>query len=121
MKGLCVRIARQLNRELGRGGRVFADRYHARALSTTRELSACLRYVLLNRSTHRNEHLAGRAEVYGVDSCSSSAYFDGWVAGEVRCAPQSPGPGDPVLPATTWLLKTGWRHYGPIDPFRRSR
>ena len=119
MKGLCVRIARQLNRELGRQGRVFADRYHARALSTPREVYSCLRYVLLNRK-HRNEQLAGRAEEYGVDECSSSAYFDGWAAGAVRCAPRLPGEGDPVLPATTWLLKTGWRRYGPIDPFRRG-
>src|SRR5262245_4211498 len=38
MQGLGVRIARGLNRELGRRGRVLADRYHARALETPREV-----------------------------------------------------------------------------------
>ena len=37
-RGLCVRIARHLNAELGRAGKVFAERYHARALSTPREV-----------------------------------------------------------------------------------
>jgi len=54
-----------------------------------------------------------------VDGCSSSAYFDGWAPGAVLSAPKSPRHDGPVLPATTWLLTTGWRRYGPIDPFRR--
>jgi REP element-mobilizing transposase RayT len=34
MQGLCIRIARGLNRLWGRKGKVFADRYHARVLAT---------------------------------------------------------------------------------------
>ena len=37
LQGLCVRIARRLNKWWGRCGAVFADRYHARILRTPRE------------------------------------------------------------------------------------
>src|SRR5204863_9277085 len=48
MKGLCVRIARALNRLWGRVGSVFNDRYHAHALKTPREVRNALNYVLHN-------------------------------------------------------------------------
>ena len=38
VQGLSIRIARGINRAIGRAGRVFADRYHARALGTPREV-----------------------------------------------------------------------------------
>jgi hypothetical protein len=38
MQGLVIRMARQLNKALGRTGRVSADRYFARALKTPREV-----------------------------------------------------------------------------------
>jgi len=38
VQGLSIRIARAVNRQLGRTGRLFADRYHARALKTPREV-----------------------------------------------------------------------------------
>ena len=37
MQGLSIRVAKAVNRRLGRRGAVFADRYHARALKTPRE------------------------------------------------------------------------------------
>ena len=43
MQGLSVRLARAVNRTLGRRGRVFADRYHARALKTPRATHFALR------------------------------------------------------------------------------
>jgi putative transposase len=52
MQGLTIRVAKVVNRRLGRSGRVFADRYHARALTTPREARWALRYVLSNARKH---------------------------------------------------------------------
>jgi len=52
MKGLCVRIARRLNRATGRKGTVFADRYHAHILRTPREVRNAVRYVMENSRIH---------------------------------------------------------------------
>jgi hypothetical protein len=41
-QGLCVRIARALNRAFERVGRFFSDRYEARALSTPAEVARAL-------------------------------------------------------------------------------
>ena len=48
MQGLAVRLARGLNRSLGRRGKVFADRYHHRVLGTPRQVRYALAYVLCN-------------------------------------------------------------------------
>lgn len=37
MQGLCVRIAKALNRMMRRSGRVFADHYHSRMVRTPAE------------------------------------------------------------------------------------
>ena len=52
MQGLAIRLARRVNGALGRTGGMFADRYHARALGTPREVRNALAYVLLNRQRH---------------------------------------------------------------------
>ena len=52
VQGLCIRLARAVNRACGRRGPVFADRYHARALKTPRSVRFALRYVLLNAHKH---------------------------------------------------------------------
>ena len=52
MQGLAIRVAKAINRRLARRGRVFADRYHARALRSPREVRHALRYVLLNAQRH---------------------------------------------------------------------
>ena len=33
LQGLCIRIARALNKMMGRSGKVFGDHYHARLLT----------------------------------------------------------------------------------------
>ena len=43
LQGLTVRVARAVNRRLQRTGRLFADRYHARALKTPRAAHFALR------------------------------------------------------------------------------
>jgi hypothetical protein len=74
VQGLSVRVARAINRRLRRRGKVFTDRYHARALKTPRAARWALRYVLLNVRKHEP-----RAVPFGfVDACSSAAWFGGF-------------------------------------------
>src|SRR5207247_759228 len=119
MKGLAVRVAKGLNELLGIRGQVWADRYHARALKTPREVRSALIYVLRNRAKHN-----GGAFGALIDRCSSAPYFDGWEdeikarmgPHEVGC-PRSPdSPNDlPVASAHTWLMTAGWRRsQGPL-------
>jgi REP element-mobilizing transposase RayT len=108
MKALKVRLAKRLNRLLGRSGQVFAERYHARSLKTPAEVRNALRYVLLNQQHHERhgEHW------FGVDKFSSAAWFDGWA--DDRWRHEQPDCERPTSPARTWLLRTGWRRHGLI-------
>jgi putative transposase len=63
VQGLTVRVARALNRRLQRKGRLFADRYHVRALKTPRSVRLALRYVLLNAHKHTRLHSARGQQV----------------------------------------------------------
>jgi len=95
MQGLGVRIARRLNRLMGRRGAVFADHYHARLLASPSQLVNAIAYVLGNASHHYGTE--------GVDGFSSSAY-DNDKRERVLSRPR------------TWLLKTGWRRARRIPP-----
>ncbi len=109
-RGLAIRIAMRLNAMLGRAGKVFADRYHAVALTSPRQVRRALAYVLLQGRRHAQKR--GRALPSGLDGCSSAPLFDGWKRGQPRAGPWS----DTVAAAETWLLTTGWRRHGRIDP-----
>jgi len=50
MQGWEIRVARRLNRRLGRKGKVFADRFHAVPVRSPRQLRNTLCYVLNNGS-----------------------------------------------------------------------
>jgi putative transposase len=52
MKGLGVRIAKAVNRVMGRKGNVVPDRYHARILRTPTEVRRARSYVLTNGQRH---------------------------------------------------------------------
>jgi putative transposase len=52
MHGLGVRVARALNRVMGRKGKVLADRYHARILRTPTEVRRVREYLLNNALHH---------------------------------------------------------------------
>src|SRR5207244_3534237 len=83
VQGLAIRMARAINRALGRCGRVWGDRYHARALRTPREVRNALVYVLNNWRKHL-------PQVRGLDPRSSAAWFSGWA---IRVPlPQAPAP-----------------------------
>lgn len=110
MQGLAVRIARKLNRALGRRGKVFADRFHHRALSTPRQVRNALAYVLCNARKHR---VAPHARGW-LDPFSSARTFDGWTR---SCVVGTDEDGARITaPPRTWLLRTGWRRGGLLDP-----
>src|SRR6185295_17585668 len=73
VQGLVIRIARQLNKRLSRGGKVWNERYHRHDLKTPTEVRNALRYVLSNIRKH--SLCLGQAF---ADPCSSGATFDGW-------------------------------------------
>jgi hypothetical protein len=100
IRGLAIRIALAVNRARGRRGALFVDRFHARPLTTPREVRVSLVYVLLNF----RKHLRAPA---GVDPCSSGPWFDGWAK-----PPESRPGGSPVVPARTWLGAAGWQRGG---------
>jgi len=106
MKGLSVRIARALNRLLGRRGQVFADRYHHRVLGTPRQVRHALGYVLCNARKHR----VAPPRAGWLDPCSSAPSFPGFAALATNESARVTS-----LP-TCWLLTTGWRRHGPLDP-----
>jgi putative transposase len=107
--GLSIRLARAANRVIGRCGRVWSDRYHARRLRTPREVRHALVYVLMNWRKHV-------PTARGLDPCSSAFWFDGWKT-RLGCS-SPPGwnaeEGAPIVPSTTWLASQGWRRRGLI-------
>lgn len=103
MKGLAVRIAVALNRSIGRRGTVFADRYHARVLSSPRDVANTIRYVLQNYRKHAQETLPWSWK----DPFASSTAA-------------------PLREPAVWLLRVGWTLARPpsklsaIDAFLRA-
>jgi REP element-mobilizing transposase RayT len=95
IQGLSIRVAKGLNRMMGRAGRVMGDRYHARLLRTPTEVRHAIRYVLSNA----RKHAAERGEPY------APGYVDPY---------SSAGARDLALPAAqTWLLRVGGKRAGP--------
>jgi REP element-mobilizing transposase RayT len=112
MQGLSVRVARGLNKLIGRTGAVFVDRYHVHVLRTPRQVRHALAYVLNNFRRHqRQQGLSVRRD--WLDEYSSAAWFDGWRdvgAAERRLLSANDAP--PVCPPGSWLLGVGWRRHG---------
>jgi REP element-mobilizing transposase RayT len=104
IQGLAIRVARAVNRVLSRRGRVWDGRYHSHLLRSPREVRNALLYVLQNF----RKRIRGAA---GVDPRSSGPWFSGW-----RRAVTVPLVPAPVVPARTWLARTGWRRHGLLDP-----
>jgi len=125
MQGLAIRVARALNRLVFRRGKVWADRFFSRALTSPRAVRTALAYVLNNFRKHR----VGAAS--RIDPYSSAPYFEGFLELRGRAPaelPPSPAfplaprglspPRDPaelpVVRAKTWLAGMGWRRSGLI-------
>jgi len=104
LQGLAIRLAKAVNRVLGRRGRVWGDRFHARALKTPREVRNALVYVLQNWKKHL-------PDVRGIDWRSSGPWFTGWASTVCRVMGRPP-----VVSPQTWLAAVGWRRLGPLHP-----
>jgi len=124
VQGLSVRLARAINRRLQRHGKVFADRYHARALKTPRSVRWALRYVLLNVRKHEHERGAWGVPFGYVDGCSSAAWYEGFarpaelIFGARQCREEfraRHGLDSPVVAARTWLLAVSPKRGAPFD------
>ena len=124
VRALEIRLARAINNVMKRKGRVFADRYHARALSTPTEVRNALVYVLQNARKHlRARGIAPRRD--WLDKFSSAPWFDGWkdvmkpaqtrARNEIAVA-MSAVPANLDSRPRTWLLRSGWRRRGLIGP-----
>jgi REP element-mobilizing transposase RayT len=112
MKSLGARLGKLANRLFKCRGKVLDGRYHVRPLPTPLEVRRALSYVLLN---HRH-HAAQRARPTpkaALDPASSGRWFDGW---RITTPPPDPADAREVASPTTWLLRTGWRRHGLIDP-----
>jgi REP element-mobilizing transposase RayT len=113
MQRLNILVAKALNRELGRRGKLFAYRYHATQITSPRQARNSLAYVLNNWRRHREDETCERARLASVDPYSSALSFDGW-KGVTFAVPADFTP-LPVAGPSTWLLRVGWRKHGLID------
>ena len=121
VRGFSISAARQINKAITerggdrRTGRVIADRFHARPLTTPRAVRNAIAYTLANWR-HHGEDRAHFAQTWKVDPFSSGPLFPGWRELE----------GSPVfwpLPPTylplivfrphTWLLQS-WARFHPL-------
>jgi len=121
MRGLAIRLARDVNRILLRRGRVWKGRYDTRELTGPRAVRDSLLYVLMNHKKH------GVSPAW-LDDRSSAAWFDGWrkdllLEHALRDLGELAGQPSPVKPARTWLAREGWRRYRLLgvdeEPARR--
>lgn len=116
LQGLSIRLAKRLNRALGRSGRVFLDRYFGRILKNPRQVRNTLCYVLNNFRRHDQRRENVRIARDWLDELSSGSWFDGW-RDRTSDPPhtqtvESKAPA--VATARTWLLRVGWRRHGLI-------
>jgi hypothetical protein len=111
IQGWEIRVAKRINRKLGRKGKVFADRFHAVPVRSPRQLRNTLCYVLNNGHRH-GEQIDPRWN--GIDPFSSAWHFAGWSHDRWRRGLDPPGGEPTVAPAEGWLLKTGWLRWGRI-------
>jgi REP element-mobilizing transposase RayT len=110
MTSLAVRIAKRLNRLLGRRqGKVWDHRYHRRDLVTPSEVKHALAYVLGNWKKHG----LVRPDSAATDPLSSGPMFDGWSNAPARAPPDAHAWRPPR--ARTWLLGVGWRARGLLS------
>jgi putative transposase len=85
MQGLCIRMAKGLNKALGRKGGLFDDHFHSHLLGSPTEVAHALAYVRTNAQRHYG----------GIQRDYYSSDHADWR--ELLAAP------------VTWLLSVGWK------------
>lgn len=123
MQSFLSSAAKRLNRAMScrtgtrRRGNVFADRYHARALTSPRAVRHCVSYVLNNWRRH-GEDRAKFAAGWQIDPYSTGLYFPDWSElgdSPVMYVPPSGYLGLMTWRPRTWLLRVGWLKHGTIS------
>lgn len=116
MQGFLISAARHLNRALGREGNVFADRYHATALTCPAQVRNTLAYVM-NNWRHHHEHLKQYTSEWKVDPFSTATSFEGWSELDGRRFEEVRPSYLPMIvtSAASWLLRIGWKRRGLIS------
>jgi REP element-mobilizing transposase RayT len=122
MQGFSISAAKRVNSTITertgvrRKGRVVADRFHARPLTSPRQVRHAIAYVLNNFRRH-GEDRRRFAWSWKADPFSSGAVFTDWR--ELEHAPFL----WPLRPTyypllvwrpRTWLLARGWREHHPL-------
>ena len=108
MQGLAIRMARGLNKVMGRSGTVLADRYRARSLRTPTEVRRAMVYVLNNARKH-GLAIGERPGPGWIDPYSSAAWFSDWASPpDAGLRPERVA----VTPPETWLLQAGYVRAG---------
>lgn len=98
MRALLIRLAKRLNALMGTRGRLYADRFHERVLTSSRAVLAVVRYVLENHAKHLAQ--VGKLPPPVSDPFSS--------ANRTLAAVRD---GPPWSPPASWLLRVGWRRF----------
>ena len=122
MKSFVTSFTKQINavmsKRLGhrRKGRVLADRYHATAITSVRQLRNVLSYVMNNWRHHApsTRNCVGLFDGR-LDPYSSAIWFEGWKERTQEIyVPEGYDPPPRVAPRT-WLLRKGWTKAPPIS------
>ena len=104
MTALKGSAAKRLNKVLGRKGQLFADRYHARELTSVAGVRNAVCYCINNWRHHGED----RGVRFPVDPYSSAIAFLWWHEGPAEGLPYPDGYRPlPVAEPLTWLLKVG--------------
>ena len=116
VRAFSISVAKSLNAKLCRRGPVFADRYHAKAITKPTQMRNALQYVLSNWLHHRPAHHEIMEE---VDPYSSGADFLGWkeLRGPRQFARDDGFERVPLATPMLWLTREGWRRGGDISVF----
>jgi REP element-mobilizing transposase RayT len=112
MRAVNVRLAKAVNRALGRRGRVVQDRFHAHVLRTPTETRHALLYVLHNGHKHG---VPADELVDGLDTRSSARWSTAW-----RDHTPDPAPA-PVSRPRTYMLARLWRQKGLLARTERPK
>jgi REP element-mobilizing transposase RayT len=131
MQGFQISAARNVNTALAvdgqrRRGSVFADRYHAVAITSPTQAHHTLSYILSNWRRHREDQ-HGIARTWLVDPFSSGISFPDWAELDDRdWMWPIRDTYDPLIVRRpqSWVLVEGWKLVGPISartvPSRRE-
>lgn len=110
MKRLLSRIAMAVNTLARRSGKVFPDRYFRQDILTASQFRQVLVYVLFNARKHDTT----RDWNHGIDTYSSTVWFQDWAEGAGPPVVEGPNRHGPSIVAEprTWLAQTGWKLWG---------